>query len=173
MRRALVLFLVGLMWTAGAQAQASGAGVLERLRGLAGEWEGTYKWSSGRGGGSLKATYRVGSNGSTVIEDLIQEGVPSMTSVYHLDGPELRMTHYCAAGNQPRLKATHIEGDVVRFSFVDGTNLVERPAHVNAVELRFLPADRMVIEFTFLSKGKSDVEHIELKRVGVPATKKD
>ena len=29
-----------------------------------------------------------------------------MVTIYYLDGPSLVMTHYCALGNQPHLKAT-------------------------------------------------------------------
>jgi len=48
-----------------------------------------------------------------------------MTSAYHLDKEDLRMTHYCAAGNQPRLKAGSIDlsKNLFRFDFVDITNL--------------------------------------------------
>jgi hypothetical protein len=95
--------------------------------------------------------------------------VPSMTSVYHLDGSDLRLTHFCAAGNQPRLKATEIDGALgtARFSFLDATNLQANPAHVEAVELRFVSADRLVVRFTFGGGGGArSVEHIELARVG-------
>jgi hypothetical protein len=44
-------------------------------------------------------------NGSALVESLIMGGVPTMTTVYHLDEADLRMTHYCGAKNQPRLKA--------------------------------------------------------------------
>jgi len=73
----------------------------------------------------MAATYHVTGNGSAVIEELIVDGKPSMTSAYHLDKDDLRMTHYCAAANQPRLKASSIDlsKNLIRFDFVDITNL--------------------------------------------------
>ena len=56
--------------------------VFERMRGLAGEWEGTLEWSGARTGtGPVKATYSVTGNGSALVENLIMEGQtdPSMT----------------------------------------------------------------------------------------------
>ena len=142
---------------------------LERLRGLAGDWVGTLEWSGARtGGGRIKATYSVTGNGSAVIESLIMDGEtdPSMTSVYHLDGSDLRMTHYCGAQNQPRLKASKIaeDGSVIQFSFVDATDLTAHPAHVSALEIRFLPDERLGLQFTFENNGKTSVERIDLER---------
>ena len=112
------------------------------------------------------ATYTTTGGDSAVIESLIVKGKPVMTTVYHLDGPDLRMTHYCAAKNQPRLKATHISDAGVDFSFVDVTNIDKaHPGHVEAMKLRFVSADQITIDFTFGGDGKQRVEHIELKRV--------
>jgi hypothetical protein len=145
--------------------------VLERLRGLAGDWEGTLEWSGARtGSGRLRATYSVTGGGSAVVENLIMEGQtdPSMTSVYHVDGSDLRMTHYCAAHNQPRLKASRIDeaGGIVEFSFVDATDLGAHPSHVTACEIRFLSAHRLRLQFTFEGGGRTSVENIDLHRVG-------
>ena len=85
-------------------------GALARLAALTGEWEGSFEWTGGRASrGAMGARYFTTGNGSAVVETLTVDGVPSMTTVYHLDGPDLRMTHYCAARNQPRLKASRID----------------------------------------------------------------
>jgi hypothetical protein len=63
---------------------------------LAGDWTGTFEWTGGRkDSGKMNATYYLTGNGSAVVENLTIGGLPSMTSVYHLDGSDLRMTHYC------------------------------------------------------------------------------
>jgi len=90
-----------------------------------------------------------------------------MTSVYHLDGADLRMTHYCAAKNQPRLRASRIDNarGVLDFSFVDATNLASPDAaHVYGLEMRFLSADHITLTFLFESGDKRSRERIDLKR---------
>ncbi len=140
-----------------------------RMRGLAGDWEGTFEWSGGRSSrGTLKASYYVTGNGSALVENLIMDGVPSMTTVYHLDGADLRMTHYCAARNQPRLKAGRIDDAAgsADFSFVDATNLGADAGHVDHFFIQLLDADDVNLKFTFGGgAGKPAVENIVLKRV--------
>ena len=63
-----------------------------------------------------------------------------MVSVYHLDGKELRMTHYCAAGNQPRVKLDLAKStpDELIFVFDGGTNLdPEKDMHIHGVRIKF------------------------------------
>jgi hypothetical protein len=38
-----------------------------------------------------------------------------MVTVYHADGPDLVLTHYCLEGNQPRMRAKGAQGS--RFDF--------------------------------------------------------
>jgi hypothetical protein len=150
--------------------ESANAAALTQLRGLAGDWEGPLEWSGARAGtGSVNATYYETGNGSAVVENLAMNGVPSMTSVYHLDGADLRMTHYCAAQNQPRLKARQIDlaKGVLDFDFVDATNLRSPDApHVSGLELRLLSADHITLTFLFEAGGKRSKEFIDLKRVG-------
>jgi hypothetical protein len=157
-------------------AARDGAGdrMFDRLKGLAGEWEGTFEWSQGRSGsGKLKVTYYLTGNGSALVENLIMGDVPAMTTVYHLDGADLRMTHFCAARNQPRLKAVRIDeaAGTAEFSLVDVTNVsAANPGYVEAFFIQLLDADRLNLKFTFGGgPGRSGVENILVKRVR-PAT---
>lgn len=147
---------------------SAGAAALAQLRGLAGEWEGSFEWTGARSAaGKVSATYAQTGNGSAVIENLAMDGVPAMTSVYHLNGAELRLTHYCAAQNQPRLKASEIDvaKGILNFEFVDATNLPSPDApHVYGLEMRMLSADHMTLAFLFEGGGKRSKEFIDLKR---------
>jgi len=142
---------------------------LAQIRGLAGEWEGSFEWSGARAAtGKIKATYYETGNGSAVVENLEVNGVPSMTSVYHLDGADVAMTHNCAARNQPRLKTSHIDvaNGTLDFEFRDATNLSSPNApHVYGVEMRLLNADHITLAFLFEGDGKRSKEFIDLKRV--------
>src|SRR5438309_11983397 len=44
----------------------------------------------------MNAKYYLTGNGTTVVENLIVDGNANMTTVYHLDGADLRATHYCS-----------------------------------------------------------------------------
>ncbi|MGH8093858.1 MAG: hypothetical protein ACREIF_10335 [Chthoniobacterales bacterium] len=168
-----IVLLAALLCAGGLKAEPaednSGATAFARLRALAGEWVGTFAWSGARTStGAMNATYYLTGNGSAVVENLVMAGVPVMTSVYHMDGTDLRMTHYCAAGNQPRLKAEHIDnaGGSVDFGFIDATNMPSPDApHVHGVELQFLDPDHLTLTFLFQSGGRESRERIELRRV--------
>jgi hypothetical protein len=148
----------------------SGEAGLARLQSLVGRWHGTVRWTGAapRPPGELDAHYSLTGNGSAVVEDLESEGQVVMTSVYHLDGPDLRLTHFCGAGNQPRLKASAIDAHdgLLRFAFVDVTNLkTPESGHVHGVELRIHDERHLTLVFSFLARGRESYEHIELTRL--------
>ena len=163
--------LLGLGYLATGQASDDTPAVaaLARLRSLTGEWEGSVEWSGARKAtGSMNAIYSLTGNGSAVVESLVTDGASAMTSVYHLDGADLRMTHFCAAQNQPRLKANRIDvgRGIVDFAFLDATNLPSLDApHVHGVEIRLLDADHMTLTFVFEGGGHKSRERIALKRL--------
>jgi len=164
LRKVLCLFLacVGLGGPMFPKTPESAAGAFDKLRALSGDWEGTVAWT-GKSASKVSAHYYVTGNGSAVVEDLSN----GMTSVYHLDGADLRVTHYCAAQNQPRLRATSFGADnkTIGFSFVDITNLRSPSAgHVSGLEIRFLEADHINITFQYTSNGKDAFELVDLRR---------
>jgi hypothetical protein len=144
--------------------------MFERLKTLAGEWEGSFEWSEGRtGSGTLHVSYYLTGGGSALVENLVMGGVPTMTTVYHLDGSDLRMTHYCAARNQPRLKAVRFDEaqSSAEFTLVDVTGVgPKNPGHVEAFFVRLLDGDRLNLRFTFGGgPGRSGVENILVRRL--------
>jgi len=143
---------------------------LAKLRALAGEWQGTFEWTGARQDkGEMAARYYVTGRDSAVIEDLVSDGVPTMTSAYHLDHADLRVTHFCGAQNQPRLKAERLDlaQGAIDFALVDVTNLASPDApHVVSLGLRFVDADHITIIFGFTAGGKASEERISLRRVG-------
>jgi hypothetical protein len=134
----------------------------DKLRALNGDWQGTVAWT-GQPPSEVSAHYHITGNGSAVVEDLSN----GMMSVYHLDGADLRMTHFCAAQNQPRLKATTFGPDnsSITFSLVDITNLSSPKAgHVQGLDIGFLAADHITLQFHFASNGSVRDELLDLKR---------
>lgn len=165
-RNPLSMLLLAL-WLARGVGAGTSDPTFDRIRGLAGEWQGEFAWSGElEGSGKVKARYTVTGGGATVFEDLYHGSqTPDMTSVYHQHDGELRMTHYCAAGNQPRLAATEIGADRIRFDFLDITNLSDPASgHIRIAELTFVSLDRLRIRFHYVREGRTSIETIDLKR---------
>src|SRR5437868_15224505 len=76
---------------------------LERLKKLAGTWVAADK--DGKPTDQVVSVIKVTASGSAVHETLFPGQAHEMVSVYHRDGADLVMTHYCSLGNQPRMKA--------------------------------------------------------------------
>jgi hypothetical protein len=97
----------------------------ERLKSLAGEWRGTSS-----AGWKDEVEIAVIARGTVVMSTSRHAAHPgeTMVSMHHMDGDRLLLTHYCVAGNQPRLVATGFEdgGRRVSFEFLDGTGLSTR-----------------------------------------------
>ena len=168
-RYVLICVVMCLGMTNFSRAQAGeSTPALAKLQGLTGNWEGTFEWSGARtASGKMNATYYSTGNGSAIVENLIVDGAPMMTSVYHLDGADLRVTHFCAAQNQPRLRATSLDLDqgLLKFSLVDVTNLRSPDAgYVHGLEVRLLDTNHIRLDFLFEGGGKQSTERVDLKR---------
>jgi hypothetical protein len=72
---------------------------------------------------TITASYRSVSKGTVIVETFTSASGKETISVYHRDGKTLMATHYCAQGNQPRLKAVEARRERVVFSFADATDV--------------------------------------------------
>lgn len=135
-----------------AAAQAKSA-AMEALRTLAGTWEVT------RGPEDMpKGTtvYKVTSGGSVVLETMFPGTDHEMTNTFHMDGKDLVFTHYCAIGNQPRLRCEDAQNaKVLVFKFKDGQNLDPRKdGYMGALTLTIVDSDHIRQEWTYFEEGK-------------------
>ena len=105
-----------------ASPQSDAQKAFEKLKSLAGSWQGTIM------GMSTQITIRVTSSGNAILHEATASGMPDnpITMVY-VDGDRLLLTHYCDAGNRPRMegKMSH-DGKSVEFSFLDVAGSTER-----------------------------------------------
>jgi len=90
----------------------------ESMKTLQGEWDGTYD-----GKVATQATYRLVSNGTTLMETLTSPDHTDMVTMYHRDGARIAMTHYCSEDNQPRMRSDAKDPKRIAFRYVDATNL--------------------------------------------------
>jgi hypothetical protein len=100
--------------------------------------------------------YRVAANGSAVVETLFAGTPGEMVTVYHRDGGELVLTHYCALGNQPRMVAVPTgDASTVRFRFGGGSNVdPERDRFMGAVEHRLVDPAHLESTWTMHAQGE-------------------
>jgi hypothetical protein len=95
---------------------------LERMKKLAGTW--VKAGEDGKPTDEVVSVIKVTAAGSTVHETLFPGQPMEMVSVYYRDGKDLMMTHYCALGNQPRMKADpKSPPNQLCFKFAGGSNL--------------------------------------------------
>jgi hypothetical protein len=149
--------MVGAM--AWAQTTAPGASpkkpksdVFEAIKGLAGTWEST---KTAPGEKPVQVIFKLTSAGTAVMETLGVGTDYEMIDMYTLDGDTLVMTHYCAMGNQPRLKATGIKDGVIKLNYVDGGNLKSRDQnHMDSLEIS-IKGDTLVEKWTSYENGKA------------------
>lgn len=132
----------------------------EALKALAGTWTGVFGEDGGTGPCTI--TYKVTSSGSAVLETMFPGEPHEMVTLYHLDGEELVMTHYCAVGNRPFMKAAPLQQEagkppVLKFTQVaDGKN--DQGPHMHDAEFVFTDADRL---------GASWSRYVDDKQVSV------
>jgi hypothetical protein len=118
-----------------------------RLKSLAGTWETLV--DNKRGG---IATYTVTGGGQVVLEVM-----GGMATAYHFDQGTLMLTHYCGAGNQPRMKAKTIgsDGRQIAFQMYDITNHPNPKTsnYSSALDVRFGEDGAATLVFKTTSAG--------------------
>ncbi len=158
----LALLISGTLPASFCEAQEiAPAEVFTRLKSLVGEWEG--KTEKER---VLKVIYRLVANDSVLVESWTLAPGQETLTLYHLDGTDLLATHYCAVGNQPRLrlKTPATESGFV-FEFVSATNLAKpESTHQHQFEIRLLGPDLMWRSETYLESGKAETEAVTYKK---------
>jgi hypothetical protein len=156
---AVSVFVVALLVggaVARAEEKARQANVkrLEALKGLAGEWVEVGK--DGKPTDKVISSIRVTAGGSAVQETLFPGGDKEMVTMYHLDGDDLILTHYCMLGNQPRMRAEPgTDVNKIAFKFVGGTNLKSNDEHhMHQATLTIEGKDRLKATWVSCQDGK-------------------
>lgn len=157
----LLLFLLFLLLGYPVQAQNSASDGYEKLKSLEGEWTGM-----GPNDLQLNVTYEIVSGGQSVIETRVPVGEPSMVTVFHLDGDSLMMTHYCSAGNQPRMRATVLSDKIVDFTMIDVTNLATpNEGHMHGLRFDFEDDTHFMQLWTWRQDGADLPAAFQMQRV--------
>jgi hypothetical protein len=150
----VVVLAAGAAVSARPAATGTGAQAFEKIKSLAGHWEELKPTDA-------KATMdiQVTSAGSVVQErfNMVQGGKPvEMITMYYLDGDQLKMTHYCEAGNQPTMLGTYAPATkTLTFDFLAATNMKSpNDGHMHHAVYTFLDNDHFKTVWTFQKDQK-------------------
>ena len=159
MRRFLTPLLLLLSTTAFAQSGAQKS--FDQLKSLAGSWEGSLE------GQTMHISLRVTSRGNALLHEMRGAGPDDPITMFNLDGDRLMLTHYCDAGNQPRMVATvSPDGKTMVFDFEQATNLQSaQEGHMQRVTFTFIDPDHHTEKWEFaMADGKQMGGLLDLKR---------
>ena len=133
--------------TAGEQSDAKKA--FEKLKTLAGSWEGTI------GDLSAQVTIRVTAGGSAIMHDAFMASNNKIT-MFYLEGDRLLLTHYGGEGNRPRFEGKlTVDGKSVEFNFLDVSGGTQRGI-LKHMMFTMVDANNHVVEVTYvLPDGKA------------------
>jgi hypothetical protein len=142
-----------------ALAQNDARKSFDQLKALEGMWAG--KNSQGQ---PIRVSFRSTAGGSALLSEIHGHGPENMITMFHMDGDRLLLTHYCGAGNQPRMRVLSADAKSITFEFMDGTNIAPGAGHMQRVTFAQADADHHTEEWVFLDKGKEMTEMFTLQR---------
>ncbi len=151
--------LAAVLSTNFAVAESDAHKSFEMLKGMEGNWVG-----KNNQGQTLEISFRSTAGGSALMSEIHGHGPENMVTMFHMDGDRLIMTHYCGAGNQPRLKVVSADAKSVSFEFFDGTNIGPDAGHMQHVTFTQPDADHHTEEWVFLDHGKEMREQFTMER---------
>jgi hypothetical protein len=132
----------------------SAQAAFEKLKGLAGEWQGTEgEKSKGQG---MPIVYKLTSHGTVLMEIMGPGTQEEMITMYHIDGNKLLLTHYCGLGNQPVMALTSKSTEeALDFDYSGATNMKsKKDMHMHALRIRFEGKDAIATEWDLYQDGK-------------------
>jgi hypothetical protein len=174
LRFVLSVVLLSLSTLAFAQSDAQKS--FTQLKTLAGSWQGPVTVVPPQpemGDGTLtQVSLRVTSRGNALVHEMKEVGKPDDPTRYdhpltmlYLDGDRLLLTHYCDAGNRPRMAArTSPDGKTVEFDFLDVAGGTEY-GHMHHAVFTIIDPNHHIEDWTYMMPGDKPVHaHIDLKR---------
>jgi hypothetical protein len=167
LRFTLCAILISL--STGAFAQSNAQKSFDQLKTLAGDWQGqvtTDPQQPTMDGKLMHVSLRSTSMGNALIHEMTATGRPDdpITMLY-LDGDRLLLTHYCDAGNRPRMVGKiAADGKTVEFDFLDVSGSTQY-GHMHRAVFTSIDANHHTEDWTYMEPGDKPVHaHFDLQR---------
>jgi len=140
---------------AGIPAKTAAPSKLDLIKKLQGDW--VEVGQDGKPTDKVVSTYRVTAGGSAVEETLMAGTDHEMLTVYNMDGDVLMLTHYCVAGNQPRMKAEkQTDPHKLVFHCAGATNMKsENDQHMHQATITWKDDNHIHSEWQEVKDGKN------------------
>lgn len=124
-------------------------------------------WTAATSMGASTVSYKLASGGTVLVETISGGTDYEMITVYHPDKDGVMLTHYCAAGNQPRMRAKKLADDKLAFDFVDVSGAdAKKGGFMRSLAVTFKDADHYTAVWTNDDGGgKTSPFAFELSRV--------
>jgi hypothetical protein len=135
-------------------ATATEPDVFQRLKSLQGDWVAVDE--SGKPTDQVVSVFRVTSGGHAIREVMFPGTANEMINMYYRDGDTVQMTHFCAAGNQPRMLLSFAgQPTILRLQFIDITNLASPgDEHMHEAVFTWVNNDRLKTEWRAFRNGR-------------------
>ncbi|HEX6493901.1 MAG TPA: hypothetical protein VF018_00365 [Acidobacteriaceae bacterium] len=159
-----------------AQTQPDGQKSFTLLKSLAGTWQGPATTNPPMHdmtqGTPMQVSLRVTSRGNALVHEMKAAGTPDDPAKYdhpvtmlYLDNERLLLTHYCDAGNRPRMAArTSADGKTVEFDFLDVAGGTQY-GHMHHAVFTVIDANHHIEDWTYMMPGDKPVHaHMDLQR---------
>jgi hypothetical protein len=166
----IVLMSLSIVAFAQSDAQKSDAQKsFDKMKTLAGSWEGhvtTFPQEASIEGKLMQVTLRPTSMGNALLHEMTGAGRPdNPITMLYLDQDRLLLTHYCDAGNRPRMTGkVSPDGKTVEFDFLDIAGSTQY-GHMHHAVFTFLDANHHIEDWTYMQPGDKPVRaHFDLQR---------
>jgi len=159
-----------------AAAQSDAQKSFDKLKTLAGTWQGpvtTIPKMEGMGDDALmQVSLRVTSRGNALVHEMKAAGEADdptrydhPLTMFYLDSDRLLLTHYCDAGNRPRMAArTSPDGKTVEFDFLDVSGNTQS-GHMEHAVFTIIDNNHHTEDWTYLMPGDKPMHaHMDLQR---------
>jgi len=148
----MVVFLCSALQAKEAAKDSPAAAGFEKLKSLAGDWEG-----QDAQGKAAKTSFQMAAGNTAVMETLSPGDMEQMITIYSIDGDGIALVHFCPTNNQPRMRALPASGNVseLTFAFQGAGNLPSLAiGHEHKLVMRFEAPDRLTETWTWRRNGK-------------------
>jgi hypothetical protein len=141
----------------------------EQLKTLAGSWEGTVSGvpaATDVEGKTVRVTLRATSMGNALMHEMkVGERPDDPITMMYLDSDRLTLTHYCDAGNRPRMIGKiSPDGKKVEFEFLDVAGNTKY-GHMHHVVFTIIDANHHTEDWSFMMPGDKIAQpHFDLHR---------